>query len=105
MLKLTSQNYEEIVTKSNKPVVIDFWAEWCGPCRMISPLMEELSKEYKEEVKIVKCNVDENSELCEKFHIKSIPAIFFMKKGEIFDTKIGAGNKQTFVKKIELLLM
>jgi thioredoxin 1 len=105
MLEVTSKNFEEIVTKSDKPVVLDFWAEWCSPCRIISPIMEELSKEYEKEVKIVKCDVDKNSELCEKFHIRSIPAVFFLKQGKIFDSKVGAGNKQSFVKKIELLLM
>lgn len=106
MLKeITNQNFEEVVMKSDKPVVVDFWAEWCSPCRIISPLMEDLSKEYEKEVKIVKCDVDQNPELCQKFKIKSIPTILFMKNGKIFDTKIGAGNKAAFIRKIELLLM
>mgnify|MGYP001765818553 FL=1 len=92
MLEITNKNFEEVVLKSKKPVVVDFWAEWCAPCRMISPLMEELSKEYKDDIEIVKCDVDKNPELCEQFKIKSIPAVFFMKNGEVFDTKIGAGN-------------
>lgn len=106
MLKeITNQNFEEVVIKSKKPVVLDFWADWCSPCRIISPIMEELSKEYEKEVEIVKCDVDQNPELCEKFHIKNIPAVFFFKNGELFDTKIGAGSKATFTRKIELLLM
>lgn len=106
MLKeITNQNFEEVVMKSDKPVIVDFWAEWCSPCRIISPLMEELSKEYDSEIKIVKCNVDENPELCQKFKIKSIPAVFFFKNGKLFDTKIGAGTKVSFIRKIELLLM
>jgi thioredoxin 1 len=106
MLEITNKNFEEVVMKSDKPVVLDFWAEWCSPCRIISPIMEDLSKEYENEVKIVKCNVDDNPELSQKFNIRSIPTVFFIKKGgEVFDTKIGAGNKQSFIKKIELLLM
>jgi len=105
MIEITSKNFEEVVMKSDKPVVMDFWAEWCSPCRIITPIIEDLSKEYEEEVKIVKCNVDDNPELSQKFNIRSIPTILFLKDGKIFDTKIGAGNKQSFVKKIELLLM
>jgi thioredoxin 1 len=106
MLKeITNQNYDEVVMKSGKPVIVDFWAEWCSPCKVISPLMEELSKEYEKEIEIVKCDVDKNPELCRKFNIKSIPAVFFMKKGEIFDSKIGASSKANFIRKIELFLM
>jgi len=105
MIEITSKNFEEVVMKSDKPVVMDFWAEWCSPCRIITPIIEDLSKEYEKEVKIVKCNVDDNPELSQKFNIRSIPTILFLKDGKIFDTKIGAGNKQSFVKKIELLLM
>ncbi len=105
MIEITNKNFEEVVMKSDKPVVMDFWAEWCSPCRIITPIIEDLSKEYENEVKIVKCNVDDNPELSQKFNIRSIPMILFFKNGKIFDTKIGAGNKQSFVKKIELLLM
>ena len=106
MLKeITNQNFEEVVMKSDKPVVVDFWAEWCSPCRIISPLMEELAKEYEQEIKMVKCDVDENPELCRKFNIKSIPVVLFIKNGKVFDTKIGASPKINFVRKIELLLM
>jgi thioredoxin 1 len=105
MIEITSKNFEEVVMKSDKPVVMDFGAEWCNPCKIISPIIEDLSKEYEDEVKIVKCNVDDNPELSQKFNIRSIPTILFLKNGKIFDTKIGAGNKQSFVKKIELLLM
>jgi len=105
MIEITNKNFEEVVMKSDIPVVMDFWAEWCGPCRIISPIIEDLSKEYENEVKIVKCNVDDNPELSQKFNIRSIPTLLFFKNGKVFDTKIGAGNKQSFVKKIELLLM
>jgi thioredoxin 1 len=104
MEELTNKNYDEII-KNAPNLIIKFEADWCGPCRIISPILEDLSKEYRNEVKIVRCNVDENPELCEKYKIKSIPSVFFIKKGEVFDTKIGAGNKQSFVKKIELLLL
>jgi thioredoxin 1 len=106
MLKeITNQNFEEVVMKSDKPVIVDFWAEWCSPCRIISPILDELSKEYEQEVKMVKCDVDENPELCRKFNIKNIPAVLFIKNGEVLDTKIGASSKANFVRKIELLLM
>jgi thioredoxin 1 len=104
MLEITDKTFDETIENTSN-LIIKFEADWCAPCKILTPIMEDLSKEYKEEVKIFKCDVDKNPELCEKFHIRSIPSVFFFKNGKIFDTKIGVGNKATFAKKIELLLM
>lgn len=99
-------NFEQEVLNSDKPVVLDFWAEWCSPCRIIAPSMESLSREYENEIQVLKCNVDEHPDLCQQFQIKSIPTVVFFKKGgEVFDRQIGAAPRTLFVKKIELLLM
>lgn len=100
-LEITDANFEEVVLKSSVPVVVDFWAEWCGPCRAIGPVIEDLAKEYDGRVNIGKVNVDVNPEVSMNYGITSIPAILFIKNGEVVDKLVGAQPKGNFVKKIE----
>jgi thioredoxin 1 len=102
-ITITDENFETEVVNSELPVVIDFWAEWCGPCRMIAPIMEELAQEYDGKVKIGKLDVDTNQNTAVKFGVRSIPTVLFFKGGELKDTVIGAVPKNTFVQKIESL--
>jgi thioredoxin 1 len=94
-------NFKADVLDSNKLTVVDFWAEWCGPCRAIGPVIEELSKEYAEKVNVGKLNVDNNPEVSMNYGITSIPAILFIKGGKVVDKLVGAQPKANFVKKIE----
>lgn len=102
-LEITDATFEEIL-KSDKPVVIDFWAEWCGPCRMIGPIVEELATEYGDKAIIGKVNVDENDDITSKFGIRNIPTILFFKNGEIVDKQVGAAQKSVLIEKIDKLL-
>ena len=89
VIKLTSANFEEEAIKSEKPVLIDFYADWCGPCRMVSPIVDEIADEHPE-YKVCKVNVDEEGALAEKFGVMSIPSLFVMKNGEIANSSVGA---------------
>src|ERR671920_79413 len=100
-LEFTDANFNALVLENDKLTVIDFWAEWCGPCRAISPVIEELSKEYAGKVNIGKVNVDNNPQLSINYGITSIPAILFVKEGKVVDKLVGAQPKSNFVKKIE----
>jgi len=100
---ITDANFEELV-KENKVLVVDFWAEWCGPCRMISPIIEELASEYEDKAVIGKMNVDENDEVVGQFGIRSIPTILFFKNGELVDKYVGVAQKSTLEEKIKALL-
>ena len=100
-LELTDTNFQQEVINSDKLSVVDFWAEWCGPCRAIGPVIEDLSKEYDGKVKVGKVNVDNNPQVSLNYGITSIPAILFIKNGEVVDKLIGAQPKSNFVKKIE----
>jgi thioredoxin 1 len=91
--KVTDASFEDDVIKSTEPVVVDFWAEWCGPCRMIAPALEEIAAEMKGKVKIAKLNVDENPEVASKYGVRSIPTLMVFKDGKQVDAKIGAGPK------------
>ncbi|MBL1437038.1 MAG: thioredoxin [Rhodobacteraceae bacterium] len=91
--KVTDSSFQADVLDSDVPVVVDFWAEWCGPCKMIGPSLEELSEEYGDKVKIVKLNVDENSNIPAKMGIRGIPALFLFKDGEVVANKTGAAPK------------
>lgn len=102
-LEFTDANFETSVLKSDKLSVVDFWAEWCGPCRAIGPVIEELSKEYDGKVNIGKVNVDNNSNVSMEYGITSIPAILFFKDGQIVDKIIGAVPKSVLEKKIVAL--
>jgi thioredoxin 1 len=102
-LEFTDTNFKTEVLDSDKLSVVDFWAEWCGPCRAIGPVIEELAKEYEGKVKIGKVNVDHNPQISTNYGITSIPAILFIKNGEIVDKLVGAQPKSNFVKKIEAL--
>ncbi|MEX2596662.1 MAG: thioredoxin [Salibacteraceae bacterium] len=103
-LELTDSNFEVEALNSDKPVMVDFWAEWCGPCRMVGPIVEEVSKEYGDKAVIGKVNVDLNPEVAQKYGIRSIPTILFFKNGEIVDRQVGAVPKATLVKKLEAQL-
>lgn len=99
--EFTDSNFQTDVLASDKLTVIDFWAEWCGPCRAIGPVIEELSKEYDGKANIGKLNVDNNPEVSMNYGITSIPAILFIKNGEVVDKLVGAQPKANFVRKIE----
>lgn len=102
-LSITSENLQGLLD-SGQPLVIDFWAEWCGPCRMVAPLIDELATEYAGRVTIGKCDVDENNDLAVKFAVRNIPTILFIKGGQIVDKQIGACPKSTLVDKLNKIL-
>lgn len=103
-LEVNDTNFEEIVVASDKPVMVDFWAEWCGPCRMIAPFVEEMSTEYEGKALIVKCDVDSSPGVASKYGIRNIPTVLFFKDGKVADKQIGAVPKASFVTKLEALL-
>ena len=102
-LQITDANFEELVN-SGKTMVLDFWAEWCGPCRMVSPIIDELATEYEGRVTIGKMNVDENDDVVGQFGIRNIPTVLFFKDGKMVDKVVGATAKDKFVEKIEAML-
>ena len=102
-LAITSENLKTLMD-SGKPLVVDFWAEWCGPCRTIAPIIDELAAEYEGRVAIGKCDVEENDEITMKYGVRNIPTIVFLKGGELVDKQVGAASKAALAEKIEKLL-
>ena len=102
-LKITDELGKELIA-SGKPVVIDFWAEWCGPCRAVAPIVEELAEEYAEQVNIGKCDVDSCDDITANYRVRNIPTIVFIKGGEVVDKHVGAINKADLKAKIDALL-
>jgi thioredoxin 1 len=100
-LEFTDANFEKKVISSDKLTLVDFWAAWCGPCRVIGPVVEDLAKEYSGKVNIGKLNVDHNPNVCVKYNIRSIPTILFIKNGKVVDRVVGAVPKKTLEKKIK----
>lgn len=102
--EFTDQNFEEEVIKSDKPVLVDFWAAWCAPCRIVSPLIDELAKEYEGKVKVGKLNVDENPANTAKFGVMSIPTILIFKNGQVVKTLVGVQNRESYKREINEVL-
>ena len=103
-IEVSDQSFEDEVIKSNLPVLVDFWAPWCGPCRMVAPVIEKLSEKYKGRFKFVKLNVDENPKTAGKFRVMSIPTLLIFKNGKVEETVIGAVPESALVPKIDGLL-
>jgi thioredoxin 1 len=102
-LEITDSNFEELVAQG-KPIVLDFWATWCGPCKKIAPDIEALAEEFEGQVIVGKCDVDENDDLTSRFGVRNIPTVLFIKNGEVVDKQVGAAPKSTFVDKVKALL-
>jgi len=103
-IAITDSNFEEMVLKSDKPVLLDFWAEWCAPCRMIAPFVEQLSQEYEGKAVVGKVDVDSNPQIAGKYGIRNIPTILFFKNGNMVDKQVGAVPKNTLAAKLDALL-
>jgi len=102
-VKVTNENFESLKNGS-LPLVIDFWATWCGPCRMVAPIISELAEKYDGKVVVAKCDVEEAEDVAMEFRIRNIPTVVFMKNGEIIDKMVGAASKDVFEEKIQALL-
>ena len=104
IMEVSDKNFDSEIMKSDIPAMVDFWAEWCGPCKMVGPIVEELAKEYKDKVKVAKMDVDQNRETPAKFGIRNIPTLIFFKNGEVAKTIIGAQPKSSIEEELKKLL-
>ncbi len=103
-VELTDANFDEIVLKAQKPVLVDFWAEWCGPCRVIGPIVNEIAEDFKDKILVGKVDVDNNPGISAKFGIRNIPTVLFFKNGQVADKQVGAVPKSNLVNKLEALM-
>jgi thioredoxin 1 len=103
-IEINEANFEEVVMNSDQPVMVDFWAEWCGPCRMIGPLVDKISDAYEGKAVVGKVNVDSNQEIAQKFGVRSIPTIVFIKNGEVVDKSVGVAPENVLTDKLDKLM-
>ncbi len=103
VIKLDESNFDREVTQGDKPVIVDFWAEWCGPCKMIAPLLDEIAREKADSLKVAKVNVDENQSLSLKYNIRAIPALLFFKNGQLRDQVTGVASKKDLLNRVDAL--
>ena len=103
-LEITDSNFEETVLKSDKPVMVDFWAAWCGPCRMVGPIIDELSEEYEGKAIIGKVDIDSNQQYAAQFGVRNIPTVLIFKNGELVDRKVGVSSKNDYAAVIDKLI-
>lgn len=101
--KITSENFDELIA-SGKPIVLDFWATWCGPCRRVGPIIEELANDYEGQVIVGKCDIEEDEDLPMRFGVRNIPTILFIKNGEVVDKQVGAAARPVFEEKLKSIL-
>lgn len=104
MIEIINENFDELVAKSVIPVVLDFWAPWCGPCKAIAPYIEELSEKYKDKALVAKVNIDDSGDLAMKFGVRNIPTVIFLKNGEVKEKIVGAVSKDKYASVLESLL-
>ena len=103
-LQITDSNFEETVLKSDKPVLVDFWAAWCGPCRMVGPIIDELSEEYEGKAVIGKVDIDSNQQYAAQFGVRNIPTVLVFKNGELVDRKVGVSSKNDYAQALDNLI-
>ena len=99
--KLDGSNFDNIINSADKPVIVDFFADWCGPCKMIAPVLEKLSEEYENEIMFCKVNVDENSDIAARFSVQNIPTFISFKNGQLYNTMVGAGSKNKILELVQ----